>query len=74
MEPKETLNNSNQKFKLKNSNNKIGEIKSDYILKMLFNIIHKKRKLAIIKCNKYIQNRLNININTYKNNYEILLR
>ena len=42
------------------------KIKSDYILKKLFNNMQKRISLKIIKCNINMQKRLNININDYK--------
>ena len=47
------------------SNDKLRIIKSNYFLEKFFGIIP-KRSLEIIKCNKNIQKRLNIGINTYK--------
>ena len=41
-------------------------IKNDYILMKVFNNLQKKNSLEIIKCNKKIKERLNININDYK--------
>ena len=44
----------------------IDNIKSRYILSKIYNNITKKKKLEIIKYNKKIQNRLNLNIKDYK--------
>ena len=49
----------------------IEKIKSRYILSKLYNIIPKKKKLAIVKYNKRIQNRLNLSIKDYKEYCEI---
>ena len=38
-------------------------LKSDFILKKIFNIIKKKKSLEIMKYNKKLQKRLNISIN-----------
>ena len=46
-------------------------LKSDYFLKILFNNLMKKKKLDIIKYNKNIKNRININIKDYKEYSEI---
>ena len=46
-------------------------IKSRYILSKIYNIIPKKKKLAIVKYNKRIQNRLNLSIKDYKEYCEI---
>ena len=48
------------------SKNKFKNIKSNYILRKVFNVIHKRISLEIIKYNINIQKRLNININNYK--------
>ena len=45
---------------------KIGNIKSNYILKKVFNNLKKKRILEIVKNNKNIKKRINLNINDYK--------
>ena len=41
-------------------------LKSNYFLKKLFNNLNKKRSLYIIKYNKNIKRRINVNINDYK--------
>ena len=46
-------------------------LKSDYILKKIFIILKKTKSLDILKHNKKLQKRLNININDYKNQYEL---
>ena len=51
--------------------NKLIKIKSDYFLQMFFNNIPKKISLEIIKYNKNIQKRLNLNINNYKEYSEL---
>ena len=48
------------------SKTRLINIKSDFFLKILFDIVLEKRRLEIIKNNKNIQNRLYININDYK--------
>ena len=48
------------------SKTRLINIKSDFFLKILFDIVFEKRRLEIIKNNKNIQNRLYININDYK--------
>ena len=45
---------------------KFGNIKSNYILKKVFNNLKKKRILEIVKNNKNIKKRINLNINDYK--------
>ena len=44
----------------------IENIKSRYILSKIIDIIPKKKKLEIVKYNKRIQNRLNLNVKDYK--------
>ena len=41
-------------------------IKTDYFLEKVFNILRKKKTLNIVKYNKNIKKRINININDYK--------
>ena len=53
------------------SKNKFKNIKSNYILRKVFNVIHKRISLEIIKYNINIQKRLNININNYKEFSEV---
>ena len=46
-------------------------LKSDYFLQKLFNILLKKKSLDIIKYNKNIKNRIKINIQDYKEYSEL---
>ena len=46
-------------------------LKSDYFLQKVFENIKRNKSLKIIKCNKKMQNRLNINIKDYKEYSEI---
>ena len=41
------------------------KLKSDYFLRKMFDFLNRGKTLEIIKYNKKIQNRLNININDY---------
>ena len=41
-------------------------VKNNYFLQIIFNILLKKKSLDIIKYNKNIKNRINISINDYK--------
>ena len=43
----------------------MSDLKSIYILKKVINIMKKNKLLEIIKYNKKLQKRLNININNY---------
>ena len=44
----------------------IDNIKSRYILSKIYNNMTKKKKLEIIKYNKKMQNRINLNVKNYK--------
>ena len=55
----------------KESKNIFRKLKSDYFLKLLFNILMKKKSLDIIKYNKNIKDRINISTNDYKEYSEI---
>jgi len=58
----------------KDSNIKILErIKSKFIMKSIFDNLKENEKLKIIKYNKYIQNKLDINIATYKDYFEKII-
>ena len=48
------------------SNSCLVNIKSDYFLQKLYDNISKKKKFEIVKCNKKIQNRLNLGLKDYK--------
>ena len=63
------LNKSNNKKEQSNKNtnkNLLYNIKSNYILKEIFDNLPKIKSLYIIKYNKKIQNKLDIDINYYK--------
>ena len=44
----------------------IENIKSRYILSKIYNNMTKKKKIKIVKYNKRIQNRLNLDVKDYK--------
>ena len=46
--------------------NEFEKIKSDYFLKKMFDIVKKNKSLGIMKYNKKLQKRFNLNINDYK--------
>ena len=48
-------------------------IKNDYVLRHIFNHLSKNKLFQIIKYNKYIQKRLEININDYKDFKKIII-
>ena len=52
--------------KEKKESNLLNNIKNKYILKNLFEYLTHEKLLNVIKYNKDIQNKLNINIDTYK--------
>ena len=54
-----------------NQRKKLEDIKADYFLQQLFDMSHKRRALEVIRYNKNIQQRINININDYKENSKI---
>ena len=69
---------SNKESKNKNkddenvkSNTLFENIKGDYFLQKLYDNLLKKKKLEIVKLNKKMQKRLNLNINDYKEYSEI---
>ena len=51
----------------------LGNIKSDYILKKVFDCINLKSKLKLIKNNKKLQKKLNISIQDYKDYTDIII-
>ena len=62
MEP----NSNESKDKNEKSNLILQNIKSNYFLENIYNIILKKKSLEIVKYNKKIQNRINFGIKDYK--------
>ena len=54
-----------------NTKNKLEDIKADFFLIKLFCMLHKRRTLKLIRYNKYMQQRINININNYKDSSRI---
>ena len=61
-------NKDNQNYK---SNVNLINIKSRYILSKIYNNLEIKKKLNIVRYNKKMQNRLNINFKDYKEFYNI---
>ena len=61
-----TKEKEQEQSKLINSVNILKNIKSNFILKKFFDYIHKRKSLELIKGNKYIQKRINTDINHYK--------
>ena len=58
-------NNKTRRNQIK-SKDKLEKIRCSYFLEKLFNILAKKKSLDIIKYNKKLKKRINININDYK--------
>ena len=70
---KKSFNSINNNSVIKHENKSILEnIKSKYILKQILDNLQKLNIFKIIKCNKAIQNSLNMNINNYKEFSETL--
>ena len=66
MEPGNLIRNEKLKINQMGEKYIFNNFKSDYFLEKLFDNLNKKRALDIIKYNKNIKNRINININDYK--------
>ena len=68
MEAKDTPNKVEKQWqsKLIDSNNQLKNVKSHYIIQKFFEYISERKSLEIIRYNKSIQKRINININHYK--------
>ena len=67
MELYNLLNNMNEKkVNQKKSMDMLLNLKNNYFLQKLFNNLEKRKILEIIKYNKNIKKRINININDYK--------
>ena len=75
----ENIKNKNNKINLKpvsKHKSLIDNIRCDYILRFIFDILTEKRNLKIVRRNKLLQEKLNININDYKkykNRIEMIL-
>ena len=61
-----TSKENNKENESSKTNPIIDNIKSRYILSKIYDNIPKKKKLEIVRCNKKIQNRLNLDINDHK--------
>ena len=68
MESKDTTSKVEEQgqSKLIVSNNKLRKLKSDYFIQKFFGYLTERKLLEIIRYNKNIQKRINININHYK--------
>ena len=67
----ESSNNASKENENDKQNPIIDNLKSDYFLQKLYDNLLKKKKLEIVKLNKKMQKRLNLNINDYKEYSEI---
>ena len=65
-------NKNNKKNKIED-NTLFKNIKSSFLLEKIFSYIKENQLLKIIKYNKSLQKRLNININNYINYYKIII-
>ena len=66
MDSKNTHNTGKEKTNLIKSQNKFINIKSNFVLKKIFNHLDKNKALKIIRYNTNIKNRLYIDIEDYK--------
>ena len=66
MNSKKKSNNEKSKYTQIKSKDIFKNLKSDYFLVKMLDNLNKKKILDIIKYNKNIKNRINININDYK--------
>ena len=62
---------NNEENEIAKPNPIMTNLKSDYFLRKLYDIISKKKKLEIIRFNKKMQNRINLSIKDYKEYSEI---
>ena len=56
----------NEKIKIIKSNINLGNIKSDYFLQKIYDIMNKKKSLELVKYNKKLKNRVNLSLKDYK--------
>ena len=66
MEPNNSVSEEKSEKKQIKSFTKYVNIKADYFLQKVFDNLEKKRTLEIVKNNKNIKKRINLNINDYK--------
>ena len=64
-------NNKKEELKQMKSKDKFENLKSNYFLQKIFDNLKRKKSLEIIKYNKNIKKRINLNINDYKEYSEI---
>ena len=66
MESKDTPNEVEEQTKLIDSSNQLKNLKSDYFIHKFFGYMTERKYLKIIRYNKSIQKRIDIDINYYK--------
>ena len=66
MESDNLVFKENREISQMKSKNKYEKLKNDYFLQKVFNNVEKKKLLNIVKYNKNIKKRINININDFK--------
>ena len=65
MKSNKKLKNNNKNTKIIKENINLDNLKSNYRLSIIFNNLRRKRLLELVKYNKKMQNRLNLNIKDY---------
>ena len=71
MKAKNVSKDENKNIEISKSKINLGKMRSDYFLQKIYDNINKKKSLEIVKYNKKMQKRLNLNINNYKEYSEI---
>ncbi len=71
MKSSENSRYEEQKLNENPTKNIFDNIKSNYIFKIIFNFLHKKKLLEINQYNKKLQNRLNLSLNDYKEDVKL---
>ena len=66
MESGNIISKGKEKIKGLKSKNHYENLKNDYFLQKVFNLLERKKLFNIIKYNKSLKKRINININDYK--------
>ena len=70
MNSRKTKTNPRKTSKKTKSKNNFDNLKSNFILKKIFDLMKENKKLKIINYNKTLQKRLNLTLNTYKEYYQ----
>ena len=64
------MSTKRKESKKENPKNYIGNIKSKYIIGKVMDLLSEKKSLEIIKINRTLQKKLDMNITNYKNYFE----